>query len=155
MDRTDFTRAFHVAAPADQVFQAINRVSAWWSEDFSGASEQLHDVFEVRFGTVHYSRQELVEVVPNRRIVWLVTDSHLSFLKHTNEWNQTVISFDITPEEDRTRLVFTHKGLVPTMECFRDCSNGWNQYLEQSLLPYINTGQGDPNVLQKEISEKM
>ena len=133
-------------APGD-VFRAINNIRGWWSQDFSGNTDNVDDEFEVHFGEVHYSRQKLVEKVPGKRLVWEVTDSRLNFINDKNEWTGTTIIFELLPENNGTKILFTHKGLVPQLECFKDCSNGWAFYLHSSLTPLITTGQGKPNLL--------
>ena len=145
MNNKNYTASFLVDQTADEVFNAINNVYGWWSEDFKGSSDQLHDEFEVRFGDVHYSRHKITESVPGKKIAWLVTDSQLNFLSNKTEWNNTTIIFDIASKGDQTELNFTHVGLVPGIECYNNCSNGWRHYLNNSLIPMITTGKANPN----------
>jgi hypothetical protein len=93
---------------------------------------------------MHYSKQKLVEVVPGQKIVWLVTDSQLNWLKNKDEWTNTRVIFGITLEGDKTKLSFTHTGLTPAVECYDGCSNAWQQYVCSSLFRLITTGEGMP-----------
>jgi len=120
-------------------------VIAWWSEDFKGSSQTIGDEFSVTFGNLHYSKHKVLDFLPFKRIVWLVTDSKLSFLKNQKEWTGTRNIFEISTENGKTKLTFTHVGLLPNIECYGDCSKGWNYYLQESLLPFILTGKGKPN----------
>lgn len=140
-----YSRTFFVDQNPQQVFDAVNNVQGWWSQDFRGASLKTGDEFEVRFADVHFSKHKLTELVPGSKITWLVTDSKLNFLENKTEWTGTTNVFEISKSGNKTQLVFTHVGLEPGIECFKDCSKGWDYYLEQSLLPFITTGKGKPN----------
>lgn len=138
------TESFLIEKSPASVFNAISDVSKWWCTDFKGSAKALGEAFEVKFGDVHHSTHQVVEYVPFKRIVWLVTDSKLTFVKDQGEWTGTKNVFEISTENGKTRLTFTHVGLSPKLECFTDCSKVWNQYLAGSLLPYISEGRGMP-----------
>jgi hypothetical protein len=145
MKNSDFKTSFSTHKSAQEAFTAINNVRAWWSSSLEGNSEKLDDVFRYKYKALHYSTQKLIEVVPNKKVVWQVSDSTLNFVDKKDEWDNTTIEFEITEKAGKTNVVFTHHGLLPSVECFEACTGGWNHYLHKSLVPLINDGKGNPD----------
>ena len=147
MSTKNFTQTLLVDKPAEAVFKVLKNVRAWWSglyaEEFSGASEKLHDEFSFRAGDgAHFSNQKLVELVANKKIVWLVTESKLSFLKQTDEWTGSQLIFELSQKGNKTQVKFTHLGLTPEIECYDSCAPAWTLYLNQKLLPLLSPEKG-------------
>lgn len=142
MKDKNFSTSILVEQTPAAAYNTILNVRAWWSglyeESFEGSSEKLGDEFSfLAGGGVHYTRQKLVELVPNRKAVWLVTEANLSFVDKTDEWKGTKISFEISQEAGKTKIVFTHIGLVPEFECYDSCAPAWTQYMQERLVNAI------------------
>ncbi|MBA3649268.1 MAG: SRPBCC domain-containing protein [Chitinophagales bacterium] len=149
MNNQDFTTTILVDQKPKEVFNAINNVRQWWSEEIDGNTEKLNDEFTYHYKDVHSCKMKLIEVIPDEKVVWLVLDNYFSFTKDKSEWIGTKIIFEITQQDNKTKLHFTHEGLVPEYECYNACVNGWTQYIEHSLPDLITTGKGQPNGNEK------
>ena len=58
--------------------------------------------------------------------------------------------FRLTPTIDgKTRLDFEHVGLVPALECYDLCRNGWT-ISSRSLQQLVETGRGTPWVVEQQ-----
>ena len=142
MTTTSFTTTLLVNQSATELYNAINHVRGWWQGEIIGSTDKLNDEFSYQMKTFHFSKQRVIDLVPNKKIVWLITDSNLSFLSDKTEWTGTKICFEITEMNNQTQLVFTHNGLYPEIECYNACSNGWTKLIHESLLSLVTTGKG-------------
>lgn len=143
MENESYTSTIEVSQSPKEVFNRIKEVSKWWSKECEGSSAKLNDEFIIRHGDVHYSKQKLVELIPYKKIVWLITDSKLNWLEQNKtEWTNTKLIFEITPNADNTVVHFTHEGLVPEMECYARVEQSWNMVIKDWLFNFITTGKG-------------
>jgi uncharacterized protein YndB with AHSA1/START domain len=145
MQTKDYTTSFTVDQSPEAVFDAINNVRAWWSGEIDGRADTLGAEFNYRYKDVHDTTQRITELVPGKKVVWHVVDSHINFVTNRTEWNGTDIVFEIERKHDKTELRFTHVGLVPDFECYGGCSGAWGFYIHDSLRNLIATGKGQPN----------
>jgi len=148
MKNENYAATIEVAKSPEEVFDCITRVTNWWNkEDFAGESAKLNDEFAIHHPGAHYSKQKLVEVIPGRKIAWLVTDSTLDWLeKDKHEWTNTKMIFEISADNGKTILHFTHEGLVPEKECYAMCETGWNLIIKDWLLHFITYGTPSPDM---------
>jgi len=142
MNNKSYTVSIELAKPAQEVFNSLLEVPKWWSKDFEGKCERLDDEFVIHHPGAHYSRQQLVEVIPSEKLVWNVVASELDWLEgDRHEWTNTNMVFEISTRGGRTLLHFTHEGLVPGKECYTRCSGGWHKVITERLYGYIMEGK--------------
>ena len=140
MQGKSFTASIEIEKSPENVFRSITRdVAKWWGgKDLEGGSKKLDDEFIIHHPGAHYSKQKLVEVVPGKKIVWLVTESTLDWLKRDqHEWTNTKMIFEISTKGDKTVLHFTHEGLTPEKECYAMCEKGWTMVIKDYLFNFI------------------
>jgi hypothetical protein len=154
MNDQNFTTTFTVHQTPEEAFAAINNVRGWWSGEIEGGTERLNDEFTYRYKDVHYSKQRITELIPGKKVVWLVLDAYLDFTEDKSEWKGTQVTFEVFQDGNGTEVRFTHVGLVPEYECFGMCSNAWSSYINGSLRSLITTGKGYPNAKEEVDGEK-
>jgi hypothetical protein len=143
MEKKNFHRTITVTASATEAMKKISQVNLWWAKNLKGSTEKLNDKFSVLFGETFVDFL-ITELVQNKKVVWKVTDCNLHWIKAKKEWNNTEVVFEISSENNKTKIDFTHLGLVPGVECYNDCEIGWNGHITMSLVKFINEGKGQP-----------
>jgi len=148
MKTQDFTATILVDQSPEEAFAAINNVRGWWTGNpgVEGSTNKLNDEFTYVYEPYHYSKHKVTELIPGKKVVWLVTDSQLNFIDQKDEWTNTEIVFEISAHDKQTQVKFTHVGLVPDGECYNDCSNAWGGYIKNSLFKLISEGAPAPEL---------
>ena len=149
MAAKDFTTTILVDNTPEEVFNAINNVRGWWSEEIEGSTDKLNSEFDYHYEDVHRCKIKIIELVPNKKVVWSVLDNYFKFTKDKSEWKGTKIIFDIAEKDNKTEMRFTHHGLVPAYECYEICRDAWTGYIQKSLRNLITAGKGQPNATGK------
>ena len=74
---SDFTSTILVDQTPQEAFNAINNVRGWWTGEpgVEGDTDKLGNEFTYRYKDIHYSKQKVTELIPGKKVIWLVTDS--------------------------------------------------------------------------------
>ena len=140
-----YSTTFSVDRLGQEVFDAINHVRGWWSEEVAGATDRVGGEFYYHYQDAHRCTLRVTVLERGRKVAWHVVDNYFNFVQDQDEWKDTDIVFDITETKGGTEVRFTHAGLDPQFECYDVCTNAWSGYLHGSLRNLILTGQGQPN----------
>jgi len=151
MKQQNYQCSISANVTAQYAFECITHISEWWTANFESSSQKLNDVWTVYFGET-FVTAKVVEMSPYKQIVWEVIDCYLHWLNAKTEWNNTKLMWEISATDHSTLINFTHIGLVPGFECYRNCVKGWDHYVKESLFKLMTTGKGLPEA--KKIPEK-
>ncbi len=140
--KNDFSSSFTAKFAPNEAIKKISNVPGWWGVTFSGSSEKQNDTFEIKMTGDSFFNITVTELIPGKRLVWLVTDCYMPWFTDKKEWANTKLIFDLSENNGETTVTFTHEGLTPEVECYKDCASGWDHWIKTSLSSYLTTGQG-------------
>jgi len=141
----DYGAEISAKVTPEEAFDKIGCVPEWWAKNFEGKSRNVNDEFTVRFKSGDRYKIRILEIDPDKRIVWDIVDAFQWWVKNSSEWTGTKIVWKIRREKDGgVSIDMTHVGLVPAMECFNLCKKGWDYLMHESLSRYLIEGKGFP-----------
>lgn len=143
MEQQNFTTTITVDQSPSEVFKAINNPRAWWSAEIEGTTDQLNAEWNYHYGDNHKSKMKVTELIPGKKVVWLVEENYFKNAKDQTEWVGNEIVFDISKLGDKTKVTFTQIGLVPSYNCYKSCDWAWTGFVQKSLQSLIKTGKGE------------
>src|SRR5690554_4014385 len=120
-NKKNFTSTIIVDAAPEEVFEAVKDFRAWWSEDIEGNTDKLNETFSYHYKNIHLCKIKFIEAVPSKKLVYQVVDNYFNFVNDQSEWVNTKLIFEIGKEGNKTKVTFTHEGLVPEYECYNVC----------------------------------
>ncbi len=143
---THFQKSLVIDADAAGIYAALTTpqgLAAWWTEDCDvPAPAQAGDVIRFRFSCNDVDMR-VEGLTPGREVRWRCVREGRG--QAQGEWEGTSVVFRLTPQgPGRTRVDFEHVGLVPALECYERCREGWTHFLD-SLRLLAETGQGTPH----------
>jgi len=106
----NYSTSIVAAKSRNDVFNHLINLKKWWPEDFEGEDIKLNSEFVLTTGDSHYSKNKVIEFVPNEKLVWLVTES----IRRTDgyDWTSTKMIFELNPKGNNTIVKFTYDGVV-------------------------------------------
>ena len=155
MNNQDFTTTISVDKTPHEVFNAINNVRGWWSENINGSTDKINAEFIYQYKDVHICKMKIVELVPDEKVVWQVLENQFNFTRDKSEWKGNKIAFEISMKGNQTQMVFTQQGLVPEYECYDVCHDAWTSYIQGSLKNLITTGKGKANSKENDLNAEL
>jgi hypothetical protein len=107
---TTYTVDIELPKPPHIVFAHLIDLRKWWPEDFEGEDVKLGSEFIFTLGDSHYSKNKVIEFVPNEKLAWVTLESIRASDRF--DWTGTKMIFEITPKASSTHLSFTYDGVV-------------------------------------------
>ncbi|MBC7851248.1 MAG: SRPBCC domain-containing protein [Chitinophagaceae bacterium] len=127
---------FHISAPREKVFEAINSItglSNWWTKDTSGDAAPGGTI-QFRFGA-QGPDMKVTEVKPGEQLSW-------ECIAGPQGWMGNTLTFSLDENDSKTRVRFAHEGFAAQDDSFASANFSWARYME-SLRQYCQTGKGE------------
>jgi hypothetical protein len=150
MNSENYQKSILVDAQAREAYRALTSgYSLWWTP-CDGVFSNTGDRITFRFPPqVSYWTFEVKKLVVDQYVELECIEAHHIILEKPNasktEWLGSTLRFEIEAVGHRVKILLTHEGLTPKMDCFEVCEAGWDHFFLNSLKKYLNTGTGEPH----------
>ncbi len=139
----DFSTSFTVPASRTAVFKAITTPKDWWDDHIEGSAAEAGGEF--RFDTdSQYAEFRVEEAEEGDRLVWHTESTGKE--KEDRDWDDTSLIFELSDSEEEkgeTQVTFTHRGMHPHEEGYKETVEAWHERLQDRLEPLIRRrGEG-------------
>ena len=142
-----YTREIIVSNTPSAVYQALTTdFNKWWTTDCNSISE-TGKIITFRFGPTYWVMRAN-KLIPDNIVELECIEAHhiLEGLPSSiiDEWEFTKLKWQIHKQNEKTKIVLVHEGLIPSLECYNVCEQGWDYYFVKSLKQYLDSGEGFP-----------
>ena len=142
---SDIVQELTIEAPPENVFHAItlpDEIAGWWSNHVT-TEPKIGSLTEVRFENGGVFKMEITDLEVGKKVHWQVILS-------PHNWEESTITWDLTPISQGTRLLFGQHNLNDLLiseagYSIEEGRAGWEYFL-LSLKAYLETGKGTPYV---------
>lgn len=142
-----YTREITVSSTPSKAYRALTAgFNKWWTTGCNPISE-TGDRITFRFGSTIWVMRAY-RLIPDDLVELECIEAHhvheglpSSIL---NEWEGTKLQWKIKKQGREIKIVFVHEGLVPSLDCYDVCGQGWDYFFVNSLKQYLDTGEGSP-----------
>lgn len=142
-----YTREIIVSSTPEAAYLALTTgFNKWWTTGCNPISE-TGDKITFRFGPSYWVMR-VNNLIPDNYLELECLEAHhvheglpSSIL---NEWEGTRLKWEILEQGEKIKIVLVHEGLVPSLECYEVCEQGWDYFFVNSLKQYLDTGEGTP-----------
>jgi hypothetical protein len=146
MKSNDYTQTIVVSNTPNAAYKALTtEFDKWWTPD-TGSISNVGDTIKFKFNTTYWIMR--ANTLARNYIELECIEAHhihdglpSSILK---EWEGTTLKWEIQEQDGNTKISLTHKGLIPSLDCFEICKEGWDYFFVTSLKKYLNKGKGLP-----------
>jgi len=146
MESNSYTRDIIVSNTPSAAYQALtSEFDMWWTSS-SNSLTVVGDTITFKFGPTYWVMRAN-NLAPDYIELECIEAHHIhdglpsSILK---EWKETKLKWEIKEQDGNTKITLTHEGLIPTLDCFEICKEGWDFFFVTSLKQYLNEGKGSP-----------
>jgi hypothetical protein len=133
---------FESASDATEIKKWLDNtegIAGWWSDRVEGSAGSPGDEFQVSFPSTPVVFELEVTECSDDAVEWHVAES-------PPWWKGTTIRFDLSPGEQGTNLLFTHRGFEPNDPIIQAITPAWVRFVD-NLVEVARSGNANPAVV--------